>query len=82
MKLTAKQVLLAELLCWVLICLPFFVDSLNSIEPRILGMPFIVVYDLLIILMHTALLLVAKKYAWDTFDADINWNAEKEKEGE
>lgn len=82
MKLTAKHVLLAEIICWVLICLPFIVESLNTIEPRILGLPFIVFYDVVIIAMHTFLLLAAKKYAWDTFDADIDWKAKEAKEGE
>ena len=79
MKFTPKAVLAAELICWVLICLPFFVPALNTVDPKILGLPFLVVYDLVIIAAHTVLLFAAKKYAWDTFDADIDW---KEKGGE
>ena len=79
MKFTAKHVFIAEVLSWILIWLPFFVPAINKIEPRVLGLPFIVVYDIVIIALHTALLIFAKQFVWDTFDADIDWNEKGDK---
>jgi hypothetical protein len=70
MKFTAKHVCAITALLWLLLFLPFFVPELNTIEPHVLGLPFIVFYDFAIIFVHIALTFVAKKYTWDSFDKD------------
>lgn len=70
MKFTARTVFGITFILWALIFLPFFVPALNQLEPRILGLPFIVFYDLTLFAAHIGLLFLAKRYAWDEFTAD------------
>jgi len=68
-NMSAKHVFWTTLFLWVLLLLPFFVPALNTLEPHILGLPFIVFYDFTIIGLHIVLLFICKKYVWDPFDA-------------
>lgn len=68
MKLTPKFALLSLVVIWILACLPFFIPRLNSLEPHILGLPFIACYILAVIALHVILLFVCKNHIWDTFD--------------
>lgn len=70
MKFTARTVFGITVILWILLCLPFFVPALNTLEPRILGIPFIVFYDFVLYAAHIALMFLAKRYAWDEFTAD------------
>ena len=53
-----------------MIFMPYFVPVLNTLTPRILGLPFIVFWQYLMISLHIVLCIICKKFIWDPFDAD------------
>ncbi len=69
MKLTARFAFVSCLVIWGLILLPYFVPSLNTLTPKILGLPFVVFWQYALIALHIILCIVCKRYVWDTFDA-------------
>lgn len=68
MKLTTKFALGACLVIWVMAVLPFFVPALNSMEPLVFGLPFVVFWEGLALVLHIVLLFICEKYVWDGFD--------------
>ena len=44
--------------------------AINSIEPRILGLPFVVVWEFIVLALHILLVVVSALYVWDTFDKE------------
>lgn len=68
--LTGKFVFFSVVGIWILAVLPFFVPAINSIEPRILGLPFVVVWEFIVLALHILLVVVSALYVWDTFDKE------------
>ena len=74
--LTPKFAFIASVILWVLIVLPFFVPQLNILEPCILGLPFVVFLQYLVIFLQLLLCVFCKKYVWDPFDANADEGGE------
>ncbi len=70
MKFTPKMTFAGVLLIWVFAAMPYFVPAINSITPLVLGLPFVVFWEFLAIVLLIVLLIVCKNYAWDTFDRE------------
>ena len=70
MKLTAKFAFWSCAVIWVLILLPFFVPALNTITPHVLGLPFVVFWQYMLIALHLVLCVICQKYVWDPFEAN------------
>lgn len=67
-NLKAKHIFWFTVVLWIFAYLPFFVPAINSLEPHVLGLPFVVFYEFVIIAIHIAELFVCAKYVWDPFD--------------
>lgn len=70
MKLSAKFAFWACAVIWALILLPYLVPVLNTIEPKILGLPFTVFWQYLLYILHLILCIVCKKCIWDPFETE------------
>lgn len=70
MKLSAKFAFWSCVVIWIFALLPFFVPALNTLKPLVLGLPFVVFWEYLAIVLHVLLCLFCAKYVWDSFDAD------------
>lgn len=74
---TPKFAFIASVILWVLIVLPFFVPQLNVLEPYILGLPFVVFLQYLVLFLQLLLCIFCKKFVWDPFDADSDEEGSK-----
>lgn len=69
MKFSAKFVFVCTVVIWVLLVLPFFIPALNRIDPKVLGLPFVVFWQYALIAAHIVLLVFSAYKVWDPFDA-------------
>lgn len=70
MKLSARFAFWACVVIWFFALLPFFVPALNTLEPLVLGLPFVVFWQYLMLVLHVILCVFCAKYVWDSFDAN------------
>ena len=72
MRPTAKFMFWSIAFLWAAIMLPFFIPGLNSLLPVVLGLPFVVFLQYLLIGLHLALCVYGRYYVWDAFDKKQN----------
>lgn len=68
MRPTAKLIFWICVVMWGTMLLPYVIPALNTIEPKIAGLPFTVIWQYLILAFHIALCFYCSKYVWDPFD--------------
>lgn len=78
-KIPAFAVPLTIIFCWLMDSLPFFIPAMNTIEPKILGLPFVVVWQGLWIVIVLGICIFATANIWDNFDANGEEDEEVEK---
>jgi hypothetical protein len=70
MRLTGRFAFWSCLIIWGLILLPFFIPALNTLTPKVLGLPFVVFWQYFLITLHFILCVVCAVCVWDPFDAN------------
>ncbi len=77
-KLTNNGVVVIHIIIWILAFAPSFIPALNTLEPHILGLPFVVFWEIFVWALQVAMLFITAKYVWDPFD---NYKKPSEREG-
>lgn len=72
MKATAKKVFLCCIILWTAMLMPYFIPQLNKLDPVIIGLPFTIFWQYMIILLHLILCVFSSKYVWDDFNGGEN----------
>lgn len=74
MRANTKKFIALAAAYFALVFAPYFVPALNSATPKILGLPFTVVYITIVMFLGCGIMYWASKNVWDGFDYNMEDN--------